>query len=242
MRLKTSGDRKEIRQSYLPTLFEKLVKPIQERGTVSARSSPYSLARTLILYNSLSPLQEAIPEVIELMDDYYITKEDWDTLVELGVGEGYEMEPLLKSIAAPTKSAFTRKCAISHSLESSDLCPLLADSKLTSLSFALPPASPHFFSLPPYYTGTTRPSTPSPSTATPLASPRRSGEEVPLPTLRMPTRKMTTTTSPRMMGRMRTLMTLAKTSSSRTKSRNRRRRLLRARKSRRPRGRKPSRP
>ncbi|ORY75974.1 replication factor RFC1 C terminal domain-domain-containing protein [Leucosporidium creatinivorum] len=85
MRLKTSGDRKEIRQSYLPTLFEKLVRPIQERGT------------------------EAVEEVIELMDDYYITKEDWDTLVELGVGEGYEMEPLLKSIATQTKSAFTRK-------------------------------------------------------------------------------------------------------------------------------------
>lgn len=53
--------------------------------------------------------QDAIPEVIELMDDYYITKEDWDALVELGVGEGYEMEPVLKSIPSATKTAFTRK-------------------------------------------------------------------------------------------------------------------------------------
>lgn len=85
MRLRVSGDRKEIRQSYLPTLFLKLVKPIQERGA------------------------SAVEEVIELMDGYYITKEDWDALVELGIGEGYDMEGVLKSINAPTKSAFTRQ-------------------------------------------------------------------------------------------------------------------------------------
>lgn len=43
------------------------------------------------------------------MDDYYITKEDWDALVELGIGEGYEMEAELKKIAPATKTAFTRK-------------------------------------------------------------------------------------------------------------------------------------
>lgn len=43
------------------------------------------------------------------MDEYYITKEDWDALVELGVGEGFEMEPVLKSIPPATKTAFTRK-------------------------------------------------------------------------------------------------------------------------------------
>lgn len=84
MRLKVSGDRREIRQSYLPTLFEKLVKPIQEQGT------------------------PAVEGVIELMDEYYLTKEDWDALVELGVGEGYDMEGVLKAVSTQTKSAFTR--------------------------------------------------------------------------------------------------------------------------------------
>lgn len=35
MRLKVSGDRREIRQSYIPTLFPRLVEPLQQRGTVS---------------------------------------------------------------------------------------------------------------------------------------------------------------------------------------------------------------
>jgi len=48
------------------------------------------------------------------MDDYYITKEDWDALVELGVGEGYEEEAVLKLIPTQTKSAFTRKLSRFH--------------------------------------------------------------------------------------------------------------------------------
>lgn len=85
MRLKVSGDRREIRQSYLPTLFAKLVKPIQEHGA------------------------SAIEDVIELMDEYYLTKDDWDALVELGVGEGYDMDGVLKQITTQAKSAFTRQ-------------------------------------------------------------------------------------------------------------------------------------
>ncbi|GAA5897705.1 replication factor C subunit 1 [Sporobolomyces salmoneus] len=85
MRLKVSGDRREIRQSYLPTLFPRLVTPLQERGA------------------------EAVPEVIELMDEYYLTKEDWDAIVELGVGEGFSETEVLKAIPSATKSAFTRK-------------------------------------------------------------------------------------------------------------------------------------
>ncbi|GAA5883791.1 hypothetical protein JCM16303_002375 [Sporobolomyces ruberrimus] len=85
MRLKVSGDRREIRQSYLPTLFPRLVTPLQERGA------------------------EAVPEVIELMDEYYLTKGDWDAIVELGIGEGFSQEEVLKAIPSATKSAFTRK-------------------------------------------------------------------------------------------------------------------------------------
>ncbi|GAA5926210.1 replication factor C subunit 1 [Sporobolomyces koalae] len=85
MRLKVSGDRREIRQSYLPTLFPRLVTPLQDRGA------------------------EAIPEVIELMDTYYLSKEDWDAIIELGIGEGFTQDEVLKAIPTATKSAFTRK-------------------------------------------------------------------------------------------------------------------------------------
>ena len=35
MRLKVSGDRKEIRQHYIPTLFSRLVLPLVNEGAVS---------------------------------------------------------------------------------------------------------------------------------------------------------------------------------------------------------------
>ncbi|BGP50272.1 DNA replication factor C complex subunit Rfc1 [Rhodotorula kratochvilovae] len=85
MRLRVSGDKREIRQAYLPTLFPRLVTPLQERGT------------------------DAVDEVIELMDEYFLSKEEWDALVEMGVGEGTGMEEVLKKIPAQTKSAFTRR-------------------------------------------------------------------------------------------------------------------------------------
>ena len=42
------------------------------------------------------------------MDDNYLTKDDWDTIVEMGIGPGYSEEALLKQIPGPTKAAFTR--------------------------------------------------------------------------------------------------------------------------------------
>ncbi|KAM0756309.1 DNA replication factor C, large subunit [Meredithblackwellia eburnea MCA 4105] len=84
MRLRVSGDRREIRQSYIPTLFPKIVAPLQERGA------------------------DGIDEVIQLLDDYYLTKEDWDAIIELGVGDGFGQEEVLKKIPSSVKSAFTR--------------------------------------------------------------------------------------------------------------------------------------
>lgn len=81
MRLKTSADRHEIRQTYLPALFDLLVKRLQDDG------------------------KEAVPEIIELMDAYFLTKEDWDGILELGVGKN-DMERVKIETAA--KSAFTR--------------------------------------------------------------------------------------------------------------------------------------
>ncbi|KAF7433765.1 hypothetical protein PC9H_005730 [Pleurotus ostreatus] len=84
MRLKVSGDKSEIRQSYLPALFPHIVGPLIDDGSA------------------------AVDEVIERMDEYYLSKEDWDTVVELGVDQNKD-ELVLKKIPAATKTAFTRK-------------------------------------------------------------------------------------------------------------------------------------
>lgn len=100
MRLRVSGDKREIRQSYLPTLVPRLVSPLVEHGT------------------------EGVQEVIELMDQYYLSKEEWDAIVEMGIGEGMSVEQVLKSIPTATKSAFTRKCVfLSLSLTSTTRVP-----------------------------------------------------------------------------------------------------------------------
>lgn len=46
--------------------------------------------------------------VIDRMDDYFLNREDWDTLVELGLGD-YKDDIVLKKISAATKSALTRR-------------------------------------------------------------------------------------------------------------------------------------
>ncbi|KAK4189944.1 replication factor RFC1 C terminal domain-containing protein [Podospora australis] len=81
MRLKASGDHNEIRQQYLPVLWDKLVKKLQVKG------------------------KDAVEEVIETMDSYYITREDFDFIKELGVGAQAEENV---NIETQTKSAFTR--------------------------------------------------------------------------------------------------------------------------------------
>lgn len=81
MRLKSSGDHHEIRQQYLPLLWNQLVKKLQLEG------------------------KDAVPEVIEVMDNYYLTREDFDFIMELGVGE-QDMEEV--KIETQAKAAFTR--------------------------------------------------------------------------------------------------------------------------------------
>ena len=45
------------------------------------------------------------------MDAYYLSREDWDTLVELGV-DHHQEAVVLKKIAASTKTAFTKKYVV----------------------------------------------------------------------------------------------------------------------------------
>jgi len=84
MRLKVSGDKSEIRQSYLPALFPHIVKPLIDVGA------------------------SAVEEVIERMDEYYLSREDWDTVVELGVDQNKD-DLVLKKISTATKTTLTKK-------------------------------------------------------------------------------------------------------------------------------------
>lgn len=81
MRLRASGDRHEIRQQYLPALWFRLIKDLEKNG------------------------KDQVEKVIDLMDSYFLTKDDWDAILELGVGP-MNMESI--KIDTQSKSAFTR--------------------------------------------------------------------------------------------------------------------------------------
>jgi replication factor C subunit 1 len=95
MRLRSSGDHNEVRQEYLPVLWDQLVNRLQNEGS------------------------EAVPEVVELMDSYYLTRDDFDAIQELGVG--YMSEDKV-AIESKTKAAFTRTYVV---------CPLFPRNLLT---------------------------------------------------------------------------------------------------------------
>ncbi|EUC66582.1 DNA replication factor C, large subunit [Rhizoctonia solani AG-3 Rhs1AP] len=84
MRLKVSGNKAEIRQSYIPALLPRLVRPLIDEGT------------------------NGVPSVIEIMDEYYLSKDEWDAMLELGIGPN-KPEELASKISTATKTAFTRK-------------------------------------------------------------------------------------------------------------------------------------
>ncbi|KAI8934563.1 hypothetical protein NX059_008261 [Plenodomus lindquistii] len=81
MRLRSSGDRHEVRQQYVPVLWTELVQKLQKQG------------------------KEAVPTVIELMDSYFLTKDDFDAIMELGVGP---MDQEKVKIESQAKATFTR--------------------------------------------------------------------------------------------------------------------------------------
>lgn len=87
MRLKTAADRNEIRQQYMPYLWNATVGKLIKDG------------------------KDAVPEMIDFMDSYYLTKDDYDAIIELGVGpQSSEGEkPVTSSIDTQTKAAFTRQ-------------------------------------------------------------------------------------------------------------------------------------
>lgn len=81
MRLRATGDRDEIRQQYMPLLWDKLIRRLMSDG------------------------KDSVEDVIDLMDSYFLTRDDWDALVELGLGPMDESKVKLET---QTKAAFTR--------------------------------------------------------------------------------------------------------------------------------------
>lgn len=81
MRLRASADRHEVRQEYMPTLWYQLVRRLQDQG------------------------KDAVEDIVQLMDSYFLTKDDWDAIVELGVGP---MDAEKVKVDSQSKSAFTR--------------------------------------------------------------------------------------------------------------------------------------
>ena len=81
MRLRASGDHTEIRQQYLPVLWTETIQRLATEG------------------------KDAVEGVIQLMDSYYLTRDDFDAMMELGVGPQRERDGM---IATQTKTHFTR--------------------------------------------------------------------------------------------------------------------------------------
>ncbi|PKS06915.1 hypothetical protein jhhlp_005511 [Lomentospora prolificans] len=90
MRLRASGDHTEVRQQYLPVLWNQTIKRLAVDG------------------------KEAVEDVIELMDSYYLTRDDMDYMAELGLGPQRDRPGMIDT---QVKAHFTRTYnAMSHPL------------------------------------------------------------------------------------------------------------------------------
>lgn len=84
VRLRIWAGARDLRLSYAMDFNELLLKPLKERGA------------------------DGIAQVMEVMDEYYLTREDFDVFMELGVGP-HTPEQEYKKIPTAVKTAFTRK-------------------------------------------------------------------------------------------------------------------------------------
>lgn len=82
LRLRTTGSKDDVRQSYVSGLLGQVVDPLLDRG------------------------QEGIRDAMQAMDEYYLMPQDRETLVELELTHG--REDRLKKLPASAKSAWTR--------------------------------------------------------------------------------------------------------------------------------------
>ncbi|KAL6944979.1 replication factor C subunit 1 [Hanseniaspora vineae] len=83
-RLSTSTDKLGFRTEYMPALKKHLLDPIVNKKV------------------------EGVPEVIELLDAYYLSKDDWDVIMSFFIGPQKTADEI-KKIPTAVKSAFTRQ-------------------------------------------------------------------------------------------------------------------------------------
>ena len=85
MRTETSVDKEDLRMTFLPFLRHKLISPLTKAAEGGNGSG----------------------DVIDLMDTYHLTRDDWDSINEICQLKG--QKELTKDIDTKTKSAFTRE-------------------------------------------------------------------------------------------------------------------------------------
>ena len=83
IRTKTNND--DLRMDYIPYLRSQLVQPLVTKGA------------------------DGIDDVLKMMDEYYLTKEDFDNILELAVQGGRKVDDIYKKVPTSVKSAFTRR-------------------------------------------------------------------------------------------------------------------------------------
>jgi len=89
MRLVTAASRFEVREQYLPYFFPRLIQPLLDAKKTGDNEG-------------------ATSDIVDFMDDYYLTLEDREAILELGMDEN-DVEVLNKRVSPATKAAFTRK-------------------------------------------------------------------------------------------------------------------------------------
>ena len=82
MKNRVSGDKSEIRQTYIPNFIKFLTDPLIKNG------------------------KDGIESVIKFMDDYYISREDYDSILDIGIGN-LDRDLIQKQIETKVKTAFT---------------------------------------------------------------------------------------------------------------------------------------
>ena len=90
MQAQISGSKEEVRQTYVPALRKPLLRPLLDRGADGA------------------------VEVIELLDAYGLSKDDFDAIMELELLVGPSAKAAIAAVPANAKAALTRKYNAAH--------------------------------------------------------------------------------------------------------------------------------
>lgn len=91
--------------TVLPSGAVPLYRETARRPRIGGCLDHFFLARLMSIVTFAQP---AVDDIIERMDEYYLSREDWDTIVELGVDQNKD-ELVLKKISTSTKTSFTKK-------------------------------------------------------------------------------------------------------------------------------------